>query len=48
MIPEYPQWALVMGQAASYVVAGTKTPEKALNDANQEIYEMMNRSKYYE
>jgi len=46
-IPEYVELADILGTAASEVVAGTKTAEEALNDAQKQIEQIMEDAGYY-
>lgn len=47
-IPEYVEIADILGTAASEVVAGTKTAEEALNEAQALIDQIMEDAGYYE
>jgi ABC-type glycerol-3-phosphate transport system substrate-binding protein len=47
-IPEYVELCDILGTAASEVVAGTKTAEEALNDAQEQINEIMENAGYYD
>jgi ABC-type glycerol-3-phosphate transport system substrate-binding protein len=47
-IPEYVELADILGTAASEVVAGTKTAEEALNEAQEMIDQIMTEAGYYE
>ena len=47
-IPEYVELADILGTAASEVVAGTKTAEEALNEAQEQINQIMEDAGYYD
>jgi ABC-type glycerol-3-phosphate transport system substrate-binding protein len=47
-IPEYVELCDILGTAASEVVAGTKTAEEALNEAQEEITQIMEDAGYYD
>jgi ABC-type glycerol-3-phosphate transport system substrate-binding protein len=47
-IPEYVELCEILGTAASEVVAGTKTAEDALNDAQEQINQIMEDAGYYD
>jgi ABC-type glycerol-3-phosphate transport system substrate-binding protein len=47
-IPEYVELCDILGTAASEVVAGTKTAEEALNDAQAQIDQIMTDAGYYD
>ena len=47
-IPEYVELSDILGTAASEVVAGTKTAEEALNEAQEAINKIMEDAGYYE
>jgi len=47
-ISEYVELADILGTAASEVVAGTKTAEEALNEAQEEINRIMEDAGYYD
>jgi len=47
-IPEYVELCDILGTAASEVVAGTKTAEEALNDAQEQINQIMEDAGYYD
>jgi len=47
-IPEYTEICIILGTAASEVVAGTKTAQEALDAAQVEITEIMDAAGYYQ
>ncbi len=47
-IPEYVELCDILGTAASEVVAGTNTAEEALNDAQEQINQIMEDAGYYD
>lgn len=47
-LPEYNEICDILGTAASEVVAGTRTAEEALNEAQEQINEIMENAGYYD
>jgi len=47
-LPEYAELCDILGTAASAVIAGQKTAQEALDEANQDMYNVMKAAGYYD
>jgi ABC-type glycerol-3-phosphate transport system substrate-binding protein len=48
MVPEYAELCDILGTAASAVIAGQKTAQVALDEANEAMYQVMKAAGYYD